>query len=215
MTATLDFCAHQSLLHNVETITYSQSPGLSSVSITTALRTGTWRPEGAPSGGTYTQFKTGWQIASLSTDPKPGDTITDSNNFVYTVLSVQRPIFNSFWGIDSVRLNIETALDDVATWYRQTDTTTDIDADKIMNEIPYQVNVSCRVQPDASNLQDMLGKRGQLEKYLIYINTALEPQYGDYFVINSEVPQWKYRVVGWHNRRQIGELLVIETEIIP
>jgi hypothetical protein len=216
----LDFKEHMHLFHNTEIIAYTRvtNTGNYSTTITTAYKTGLDRHEKEASGGVYTHFDCGWQFPSdsLVDDPKPGDEITDLH-FTYKVLSVQRPMFNGFWGLRCTRLNIEEDLKDIITIYRQVPSTTDDWADKILDPVPYPdgVEITARVQPDISQTNDILGKRGFTENYVIWTFLQTEPEFGDYVEIKGEVPQWKYKVVGWNDRKSLTELLKLNTIIIP
>lgn len=152
-------------------------------------------------------------LGETTVEPKPGDEIL-ATDYSFKVISVQKPIFNSFWGLDTIKLDITEELKDMVTWYRQTDGENDY-GDKIMTPTILSDNLAARVQPDPAHIGDMLGKRGSIERYLVYTLSDQEPQYGDYFTIVGESPQYTYKVVGWHGRKSLEDLTVCECIIQP
>jgi hypothetical protein len=104
--------------------------------------------------------------------PKPGDIITDSNNFVYEVLQVSQPQFLGAWACKSRRTFVEADLQDIISLKRAT-----VNVDAWGSKVPSYATTSgiqAKIQPWTQNETDVRGKRDWTKLFWLYLPTDIE-----------------------------------------
>jgi hypothetical protein len=206
-------------------VTKSYSFVDTTVSCPNTLRLNSIVEEKEKSGGVYMERQARFYLATqaftspYTTQPKLGDHIVQSNFLqideigrTWTIIKVRKPVFDDCWTCDCIIADINGTLDDTVSIYRQTEST-NLDGDRTTTTYPVQPNLSARIQPDAQEVIDNLGKRILLRKYIIYVKGLSNYTfvYGDLAVDRLGT---KYKITKVSNDRSITDLITLNVEKI-
>lgn len=212
---------HQFVLHNPEDVTYRSVTKLGrgaavSVEVPRACRVPLTTFELAKSNGAYVAGDVTFQLPSRpleadSVTPKPGDRITACGSETWTVLSVIDGRFANFWELTARNLTLAYALTEKVTIRRPVNALTNTGERYAGGWRYLGVDVTARVQPEASGLADGLGGRAVERLYTVFLEDGLEDD-----IAGHEQVVWAGKVLevtGYEEPERIDELFRLKCRL--
>lgn len=213
----LDFETDQSILDNLEAITYTsvRTAGNETVSITDA--TFDWTGgigDGGNSRGIYVHrdgvFTIRQSLLTSVDGAKPGDTITRADGGVWTVLRVNPPDIEGIYRIDARDLELETELRQTGTLSRPSNAQSSAGRQTFATYSTVSANIPCRVQPEDVAATDAMGRRTILRRFTAILGTQVTAKAKDRFVCDGVT----YTVVGFTQPDRLDEYMRLTLELV-
>ena len=176
MPITLDTSADWICWDNTETARFESIRGASAMieTLAVAKRRNLTRRELAASAGVYTGTDVVWLIpaATVAQDfaAKPGDLVVDADEVPWTVLEFGLNKAKQTWRLTTRSLAIANQLADTITIEKAVTTYDDAGAPQRLTYQPLYADLACRVQPQAAEIVEERGIRGQQTKYTIFLS---------------------------------------------
>ena len=196
---------------NTESVTHVsiRAAGNLADAIANALRHQVTERDAIASGGVYTTQDVAWNLPAIqaANAPKPGDTITDSDAVVWTILQVDRATLKTRWRCTSRDLILANDLrHTVEIWAPQY---SDNQAGgRVPVYIPQQTGLAARVQELAADRIEERGKRGTRRQYEIYLAFTVAVTTDHQVRHDGTI----YEIIGYREPDQIGSLMVLSCE---
>ena len=141
--------------------------------------------------------------------------IVDTDGIAYVILDLDPPgTYDAPWCCTCRRVDILGLLNQVD--WRRVNQTTNVYGDRITDPttFPLMGHYPARIQPARAEVLDILGKRGLLNHYEIYVLPDLALSYGD-LIIDTLNGNLAYKVVSWDSKQDLACALRIIAELVP
>jgi hypothetical protein len=206
-----DLSGETATFPNTETVSYFHRLTGTTDTAGSVCRNASDFAERALSDGEYIRESQMWLIplASLTLDPTSGDTIVDGSGVAHVVLKVGGGFSGSAWRVSTRRAKIWGYYNTI-DWYRISQTTNDY-GDRLASLANFTLMaaaVPARIQPATPDVLDILGKRGLLNHYAVWVLPDWDLTYGD-ILVDTKNGNAQYKVVGWKNKEELAEALLI------
>lgn len=178
----------------------------------TARRRMLSKREQSPSLGAYTHAEIVWLLPRATTtfEPKPADLITDDFGTAWTIFTVQLQTVRSVWRCTCIALAIAFDLRQLVDIWRAVNTI-DAGGGRIPTFQLAYANVPCRIQETTEETADLLGRRGPVKQYEIFVGQRL-------YVTHEDQAKDKsgkiYQIKGDTNPDRLDELQCLTCETI-
>lgn len=194
MSLTLNFESYQAWAPvNLIAVTFTSSDPTSptNVSVTDAgfYRTGAGISEREESQGNYQRFDATFSIrASLLAGvggAKPGDSITDAEPKIWTVLRASPPVISGIWQLTCINLAIDGAFAVSGVLSRPTSAKNAAYRPSLTSYTTI-ATVSCWVQTEDATAGDQFGRRTMSKKFTGWLASPVSAQAKDKFTANGQ-----------------------------
>jgi hypothetical protein len=172
--------------------------------------------ERAPSYGVYYSIRLGWLIpaSQLTINPEPGDTITDTNSQVYTVVAAGAGQFGSCWKVATIHLVISD-FSDTANYYVKSDST-----DSYLSPLTVQggaVPIRCRIQFEREEVEDFHGDQFFRNYFKVYVKTLeYDPQIGDTITAtDGDYNGTIFRILSVEDIKELEDVICLNCTVDP
>lgn len=206
---TLNLSTDYLIFDNAQAVTWTQASTGTEISVASALRREIKNTERQPSNGTYRHGDVWWEVpvTLLTTEPGPGDTLTDASSNEWTVLQVDVSTLASRYRCHCRNMRIAHNLRQLLqVWYGET--CKDETGAAVRNWQPGE-RFYGRIQPAETTNTEEHGQRAQMTGYDVYCAEQLDMS-REMLVETEDGTQ--YKVTSSRNAEQIGELMVLEVE---
>lgn len=186
--------------------------------VNVALRSQVSNREKSPSNGAYTGFETNWFLPGALLGnyvPKPGDTITDAADTVFTILAPTYDQADKVYECGTVDLALAYDLRDLIDIERATLSYDTVAAPVRTWTTPAYVQIAAKVQLLTAELADTLDIRGFKGKYAVTIDRQVAITAEDRVKWSDGGTIRYLDILGHRNPQRIDELPVLDCVIQP
>lgn len=181
-----------------------------------------WRPqgqsEGGPSQGVYTRAYRDWYmpLERRSTPPEIGDVIVspvsgiDPVSSSWTVLSVTQAGALGAWQCGTVCLALQAGLRQTCSVERPTNAQDSAYRASLATYTSVASGVSCRLQPQDGNANDVAGRVTIPRRYTLYLGQRVEVRAKDVVIVSGV----RYTVVASLTPDQLTDLQTCDLELL-
>lgn len=171
--------------------------------------------EKAPSAGVYLGRTTHWIMPSVAlpegVTARPGDLLRDSDDIDHTILKLHTGKFRLTYWFETIALAVENDLDASGTLSRPTGGQDAAGRQALVTALYSTIaTVACRVQPQDSAGEDVLGRRTLPLKYTAYLASPVSAKAKDRFTVSGT----SYTVLGFHDPERLDALMSLDLELI-
>lgn len=218
MTYTLNTSQAYQYHANREAITLNNQLGVALQTVVDAKRLQQDVHEREVSLGDYTQTDIDWRLPSGNVNVAeilPGMSIIDSQSIAYAVIEVDSPsTYMNVWRLVCRQVRVGGLYN--AVDYRPVVNSTDSYGDRLADwtTFPTYGHYAARIQPQTAETVDILGKRGFMNHFSIFLLPDLNLNFGDIFVDTAN-NNTAYKTISWKSKKDLACALEVIAEIQP